>query len=167
MQIPSEEKADGGEIPGAFRSGSLPLSHEIGLELLGSDLGHRDKPEIGVVRSKGFDFRIPIAGKIESHVRLPGTHPDFTDEDILDLPLAGALNDEGSRGGVGRGGIEGDGPFAISSGLGGLGAATESHFHLRPRRVPAPDEVGLLLLQHHVIADNDRKFQLGPRNQRQ
>ena len=37
----------------------------------------------------------------------------------------------------------------------------ESHRHLRARRVPAPDGIGLLLLEHHVVADDGGELEFG------
>ena len=43
----------------------------------------------------------------------------------------------------------------------GLRLPGERHGHLRARGVPTPDRIRLLLLQHHVVADDRREAEIG------
>ena len=95
---------------------------------------------------------------MKAHVGLPGAHPDFTYEDVLDFLLIRAANGDDLRLIVCGNGVQFDGPLAVFSSFCGFCLTGESHGHFRASGVPAPERIGLLLLKHHVIRDDGGKF---------
>ncbi len=47
---------------------------------------------------------------------------------------------------------------SFTAGLGGLGLVSKFHRHLGAGSVPSPERIGLLLLQHHVVANDGGEF---------
>ena len=52
-------------------------------------------------------------------------------------------------------------------GLGGLGLVSKFHRHFGAWSIPAPERVGLLLLQHHVVANDGGEFEFSAGSTRQ
>ena len=62
--------------------------------------------------------------------------------------------------------MEFHGPLAVLAGHGGVRLSRELHGDTCAGRVPSSDGIELLLLKHHVIADDRRQFQAGAQARR-
>ena len=159
------EEADGAEVADSCRGAGLPGAFEVVLGFLGADLRDGDEADVGEFGRGDFEVGVPGGTDGPLHVGLAGAEPDFADEHVGEIAGGGAL--DGDFGGLGvRGdGVESNGPFAIGTGFGSLGLAGEGDCHLGAWGIPAPDGVGVLLLEHHVVANDGGQLEFGLRGE--
>ena len=165
MEDAAVEEADGAEVADSCWGAGLPGAFEVGLGFLGADLRDGDEADVGEFCGGDFEVGVPGGADGPLHVGLAGAEPDFADEDVGEVAGGGAL--DGDFGGLGAGGdgVKGDGPFAIGTGFGSLGLAGEGDCHIGAWGIPAPDGVGVLLLEHHVVANDGGELEFGLRGE--
>ena len=165
MDVTSEKETDGTKGQRGILICAYPFSLEVVLKLLRADTRYGDEAEVRQMCGEGFDVAVPIALQREAHVGLARAHPDFPDENVGKNAFACAIgNLERLRVCVCGDRIEFHRPLAISSGGGGFFLIAEGYSDRATRSIPAPDGVGLFLLQHHVVADDGRELDFGVRN---
>ena len=167
MQRAAEEKAHTAEFAHIGWRALRPRAFEVILRLLRADLRHGDEADVWELRRGDLQIGVIALRDAPLHVRLAGADPHLADEDVFELHLVGALDAHRRGFRAGRHGIEFHGPLALRIGLAGLGLAAESDSDLRAGRVPAPDRVRLLLLKHHVVADDGGEFDFRVRGSRE
>ncbi|NBR58709.1 MAG: hypothetical protein EBT89_06075 [Opitutaceae bacterium] len=129
---------------------------------MGSDHRDRDETNLWTIAVSCFEITVPVVAELKLHVGLARAHPDFTDEDVLNNSRGRSFDRDGPRGGVRWQGGQLNRPFAIGSSDGCLLIAGKGDRDFSARRIPAPQRIGLLLLQHHVIAYNSGEFKFRP-----
>lgn len=155
------EEAHGAEVADGGRGAGLPGAFEVVLGFLGADLRDGDEADVGEFGRGDFEVGVPGGTDGPLHVGLAGAEPDFADEHVGEIAGGGTLDGDFGRLGVRGDGVEGDSPFAIGTGFRSLGLAGEGNFDFGARGIPAPDGIGVLLLEHHVVANDGGELQFG------
>ena len=154
MEITPVKKTHGTELSSGFGGGSGPFALEIVLQFLRADIRNNDQSEIWQLGRCRFYITIRSLAQSPSHIRLTGAHPHFSNQDVLQFALGRTHDRERLRGSVRRQRRQFHCPSAVGSSGGGIALASKRNGDVRPRRVPTPDRVGLILLKHHVVANN-------------
>ena len=164
MQFPAKKitgcgkttPAAGGNI---LRRANFPSARHVRFRLGPPEIRHHHEADVGEIG--GGNFLGPVLNHADTHlhVGLPGAKPYLADQHVLQLALGGTSHGERLRRGVGGHRRELHRPLAVSTGDGGIILTGEGHGNFRPGRIPAPHRIGLILLQHHVVAKDGGKFQ--------
>ena len=165
MQFAAEEIEGGGKSRDGVGRADDPAAAADGLRGVGVGgifFVVADEREGG-----GGFLLLEILGAVHGHrhVGLAGAEPDFADEDVLERDGVVGLDGEGLRvGGDGEVG-EGDLPFAVVGGGGGLGLAGECDGDFLAGRGDAPNGDAGAALQHHVVGEDGGERYIGPGGQ--
>ena len=170
LQHCAEEVGGGAEVACGGGCAVLPF-HRDGVGRLHLwHRGHRHKVHLALVSAGSDDGLVASLGGtgVEAferhlHIALAGGEPHLADEHVAEHGFVLAATDgHGLRLVSGGRCLHRGLPFALLVGNGlGLGAPRGGDAYLGVRRCPAPEVDFLLLLQHHAVAKQRRRLELG------
>src|SRR5439155_19310023 len=135
VKLPAEEVADRRELSGCLRRTNLPLTLEVVLWLLRSELRDADQPYFRVLGGLGFQITVVALAELPLHVRLTRTNPDLSHQHVVDGQLILAGDRQCVRS-ADRQRIKRDLPLAFSIGLRRLPLSADRHDHVLARISP-------------------------------
>ncbi len=154
MQSSAEEVSHGGEISGDFRGGCFPLPIEVALRFLSADLRHAYETQVWVFCGHDLQVGVVRVVKSPSHVRLPGTDPNFADQYVFVFQFVLSLDRQGERLGRCLHGLERDPPRAVLVGLRLVRLPGNGNGDFFSFVGPTPHWIGMVALKHHVAPED-------------
>ena len=161
VQTTAKKVADGRKILDGLRRTGTPLTVKIVLRFLSTHSWNSDEPNIRVIGSESLQFRAIGILYRPGHIGLARANPDLSHQNIIKKEFGSFALDLHAVRAAGRNGSEDDFPVAVLIGLGLVALAENFYFDHFSGPGPAPDGVGLLLLEDHVVAEDGGEAELG------
>ena len=149
----------------AFRSAQLPLAFHVVRSLVRHRHPNPEQPHVRIIGLCYFVGRIGRGRHVETHIRLPGSQPDFAHQHVVNRDRITALHRHVHRSPDGQR-LKHREPFAIRPGGDRNLFSAQHHRDSFARVGPAPNPYRDSLLQQHMVGDERRQAHRGAQRNR-